>query len=57
MPSLYILIPIAMIFCALAIWALFWALDNEQYKDVDKEAHRILFDEDKDKNKDVNKDA
>ena len=57
MPSLYILIPIAMIFCALAIWALFWALDNEQYKDVDKEAHRILFDEDKNKSKDENKNA
>lgn len=57
MPSLYILIPIAMIFCALAIWALFWALDSEQYKDVDKEAHRILFDEDKNKHKDENKNA
>lgn len=48
MPSLFILIPIAMIFCALAIWAFFWALDNEQYKDMEKEASRILFDEDDD---------
>lgn len=46
MSSLYLLIPIAMIFCGLAIWALFWALDNNQYKDIDKEAHRILFDKD-----------
>lgn len=46
MSSLYLLIPVAMIFCGLAIWALFWALDNNQYKEMDKEAHRILFDED-----------
>ncbi len=46
MPSLYILIPVAMIFCGLAVWALFWALENEQFKDADKEASRILFDQD-----------
>ena len=45
MPSLYLLIPIAMVFCGLAIWAFFWALDNKQYKDIDREAHRILFDD------------
>ncbi len=48
MESIYILIPIAMIFCALAIMAYLWAVDSGQYKDLDKEAHRILFDEDPD---------
>ncbi len=47
MPSLYILIPIAMLFCAIAILILFWALDNNQYEDLEKEAHRILFDDEK----------
>lgn len=50
MQSLYILIPIAMIFCALAIWAYFWAVDSGQFKDLDKEAHRILFDKEQDDN-------
>ena len=44
-----------MIFCALAVWALFWALDSNQYKDIDKEAHRILFDEDENKKPDKQK--
>jgi cbb3-type cytochrome oxidase maturation protein len=46
MASIYILIPIALIFMALAISAYLWAVKNGQYKDLDKEAHRILFDED-----------
>ena len=46
MESIYLLIPVAMIFVALAIAAYLWAVNNEQYKDLDKEAHSILFDED-----------
>lgn len=46
MSSLYILIPVAMIFSAAAIAALMWALNNNQYDDLDKEASRILFDDD-----------
>jgi cbb3-type cytochrome oxidase maturation protein len=44
--SLYLLIPIALAFCALAIKLLLWAIDNGQYDDLDKEAWRILADED-----------
>jgi cbb3-type cytochrome oxidase maturation protein len=44
--SLYILIPIALVFCALAIKLLLWAIDSGQYDDLDKEAHRILLDDD-----------
>jgi cbb3-type cytochrome oxidase maturation protein len=47
--SLYILIPIAVIFVAIAIAIYLWAVDNEQFKDLDKEAHSILFDKDPDK--------
>ncbi len=46
MESLYILIPIALIFCLLAIKLLLWAIDSGQYDDLDKEAHSILFDRD-----------
>ena len=45
MESLYFLIPIALIFCVVAIKLLLWAIDNGQYDDLDKEAWRVLVDE------------
>mgnify|MGYP001594234569 CR=1 FL=1 len=45
MESLYLLIPIALLFCFIAIKLLLWAIDNGQYDDLDKEASRILMDE------------
>lgn len=48
MESLYLLIPIALIFCALAIRLLLWAIDNGQYDDLDKEGWRIVGDGDND---------
>lgn len=46
MKSLYLLIPIALVFCATGIGLLLWAINNGQYDDLDKEAWRILADED-----------
>ncbi len=46
MESLYLLVPVALIFIAIAIKVLFWAINSGQYDDLDTEAHRILFDED-----------
>ena len=46
MDSLYLLIPIALVFCVIAIKLLLWAISNGQYDDLDKEAWRILTDED-----------
>lgn len=46
MDSLYLLIPIALIFCAIAIKLLLWAINSGQYDDLDKEAWKILADED-----------
>ena len=46
MASLYILIPIALIFVAIAIKAFMWAVDNHQYDDLDAAARSILFDDD-----------
>ena len=47
MDSLYLLIPIALVFVAVGIKLLLWAIDNGQYDDLDKEAWRILADEKK----------
>ena len=65
MSIIYVLIPIAMIFVALAVWVFFWAVKSDQYEDLDREGINILFDEDiedqlpplnKDKNYEVNDD-
>lgn len=45
MAALYIMIPIAVIIVALAIWLFFWAVDSGQYDDLDGPAHSILFDD------------
>jgi cbb3-type cytochrome oxidase maturation protein len=43
--SLYLLIPIALVFCVIAIRLLLWAINSGQYDDLDKEAWRILSDD------------
>ncbi len=48
MDSLYLLIPIALVFVAVGIKLLLWAIDDGQYDDLDKEAWRILAQDDKD---------
>ena len=45
MDSLYLLVPIALLFCIIAIKLLLWAIGSGQYDDLDKEASRILMDE------------
>ena len=45
MESLYLLIPIALVFCVIAIKLLLWAISSGQYDDLDKEAWRILADD------------
>ena len=42
MDSLYLLVPIALLFCAVAIRLLIWAIDSGQYDDLDKEAWREI---------------
>ena len=46
MESLYLLVPVALIFLVIAIRVLFWAVNSGQYDDLKTEAYRILFDED-----------
>lgn len=45
MDSLFVLIPIALLFCFIAIRLLIWAIDSGQYDDLDKEAWRILMED------------
>ena len=45
MESLYILIPIAVVFIVIAIIIFFWAVKSGQYEDLENEGKRILFDE------------
>jgi cbb3-type cytochrome oxidase maturation protein len=45
MDSLFILVPIALVFCFIAIKLLLWAIGSGQYDDLDKEAYRILMDD------------
>ena len=46
MDSLFILIPVALIFTAIAVKAFIWAVNNKQYDDLDAAAQSILFDDD-----------
>ncbi|MBU2704534.1 cbb3-type cytochrome oxidase assembly protein CcoS [Zooshikella marina] len=45
MDIIYLLIPLALIFVAVAVWAFFWAVDDGQYDDLESPSHSILFDQ------------
>ena len=49
MEIIYILIPLGIILLALAVGAFFWAVKNDQFEDLEKSAHHILFDDDEQK--------
>lgn len=46
MASLYILIPIAILLVCLAVTVFLWAVKSEQFEDLERQGHNILFDED-----------
>ncbi|MCG9757806.1 MULTISPECIES: cbb3-type cytochrome oxidase assembly protein CcoS [Pseudoalteromonas] len=47
MSIIYVLIPIAILFVIIAIGIFFWAVKSEQFSDLNKQGHSILFDDDK----------
>ncbi|MDX1692995.1 MAG: cbb3-type cytochrome oxidase assembly protein CcoS [Ketobacteraceae bacterium] len=49
MDVIYFLIPLALLLLVSAIGAFLWAAKSGQFEDLDREAHRILFDEDLEK--------
>ncbi|KJY82409.1 cytochrome oxidase maturation protein Cbb3 [Vibrio galatheae] len=46
MESLYILIPIAIVLVCVAAAIFLWAVKSEQFEDLERQGHNILFDED-----------
>ena len=46
MEILFVLIPVSILFVALAIGIFSWAVKSGQYDDVEGPAHSILFDDD-----------
>lgn len=48
MASLYLLIPIAIIFVCIAVALFMWAVKSDQFEDLDRQGHSILFDDNDD---------
>ena len=46
MTILLVLIPLGLLLLVVAIGAFAWAVQNDQFEDLELEASRILFDED-----------
>ena len=46
MDILFLLIPVSLLFLALAVWLFIWAANNRQFEDLEKHAMEILFDDD-----------
>ena len=45
MASLYLLIPIAIVFVCIAVGIFLWAVRSEQFEDLERQGYDILFDE------------
>ncbi|MCL9783278.1 cbb3-type cytochrome oxidase assembly protein CcoS [Vibrio sp. S4M6] len=46
MESLYILIPIAIVLVCVAAAIFLWAVKSDQFEDLERQGHNILFDDD-----------
>lgn len=46
MDSLYVLIPIAILFVVVAVAIFFWAVRSDQFEDLERQGMSILLDED-----------
>lgn len=45
MSIIYVLIPIAILLTAIAIYLFFWAVKTDQFEDLEKQGLSILFDD------------
>ena len=45
MEILFILVPVSLVIVLMALLAFVWSVFSRQYDDLDKEAERILFDD------------
>lgn len=57
MDAIYLLIPITVVLLIVAVAIFFWAVNSDQYSDLDKEAHRILFDKESPQKEQTQSDA
>jgi cbb3-type cytochrome oxidase maturation protein len=46
--AIFILIPLGVVLLAAAVAAFIWAVDHDQFEDLDREGSRLLFDDDDD---------
>ena len=46
MNILFVLIPLAVLLLGAAVWAFIWAVNHDQFDDLEGPAYRILFDDD-----------
>ena len=46
MSILYLMIPMGILILIGALWAFFWAVDSDQFDDLESPAWRILLDDD-----------
>ncbi|WP_372769766.1 cbb3-type cytochrome oxidase assembly protein CcoS [Pseudoalteromonas sp.] len=54
MSIIFVLIPIAILLVIVAIGIFFWAVRSDQFNNLDKQAHSILFEDDKEQHKKSN---
>ncbi|PKH06320.1 cbb3-type cytochrome oxidase assembly protein CcoS [Moritella sp. Urea-trap-13] len=57
MEVIFMLIPIAMIFVAIAVGIFFWAVKSDQFEDLEREGSNILFDDEGNNEAPLNKDS
>jgi cbb3-type cytochrome oxidase maturation protein len=46
MSILYVLIPLAVVLLAIAVWALLWAVKNGQFDDLESHGWSVVLDDD-----------
>lgn len=46
MTIIFVLIPLGLLLVGLAVWAFAWAVDHDQFEDLDRAGREILFDDD-----------
>lgn len=42
MSILFVLVPLSLALMGVAVWALFWAIDHDQFDDLDQSSRSIL---------------
>jgi cbb3-type cytochrome oxidase maturation protein len=45
MEVVFVLVPVSLIVVGISLWAFVWSVRNEQFEDLEKEAHSILFED------------